>query len=350
MTQQPSRPDGVPAAAVSPVLSIVVPVFCEAGQVTETVSAICGVAETLGHSFELILVDDGSTDGTWQRIEDAAHRRPQIVGIALARNFGKEAAILAGLDAAQGQAVIVMDGDLQHPPEIIPEMVRLWREDGYDVVNGVKSPDARMSPVHRLARRAYFAIFERLAGVRMAESSDFKLLDRRVVEVLRNLPERRVFFRGLVEWLGFRQTQVRFAVPVRRSGVSKFPLYRLFALAINSVVSFSTIPLHFVTVAGTGFLLFALVLGAQTLWQKLEGDAVEGFTTVILLVLLASSILMIALGIIGEYVANIYREVKRRPRYVVGRRLMDTARAEQPKVAAETAGTVPPAPPERTAP
>jgi glycosyltransferase involved in cell wall biosynthesis len=337
------------AAAITsePVLSLVVPVFCEATHLLDTVATIRREVQALQIPFELILVDDGSTDGTWHCIGQAAEHFAEVTGLMLARNFGKEAAILAGLDAARGQAVIVMDGDLQHPPQLIPELFRRWREDGYDVVNAVKSTPSGTSALHNLARRVYFRLFERLAGVRMADSSDFKLLDRRVVEVLRNLPERNTFFRGLVEWLGFRQTQIGFTVPARSSGQSKFSPFKLFSLAIGSVVSFSTIPLQFVTIAGTGFLVFALALGAQTIWRKLNGDAVEGFTTVILVLLLASSILMIALGIIGEYVANIYREVKRRPRYVVGRRLTDRV----PPLAvrpADTGETVPPARPEHS--
>ncbi len=303
-----------------PVLSVVIPVFGEAEHLMPSVSAIRDTLATLGIHYELVIVDDGSTDDTWQRAREAVARWPETVAVSLARNFGKEAAMLAGIDTAEGEAVLIMDGDLQHPPSLIPDMFARWRDDGYEVVNAVKRRRPDESKLKRAAAHLYYRVFERLAGTRLAGSSDFKLLDRRVADVYRNLPERNLFFRGLVHWLGFRQVDVFFDVPGRALGRSKWSLSKLYRLAVDSIVSFSTVPLHFVTVAGFLFLAVAAVLGAQTIYRKLSGDAVEGFTTLILLILFASSVLMIALGIIGQYVAKIYEEVKRRPRYIVTRR------------------------------
>lgn len=306
--------------ALRPVLSVVIPLYGEAGHLLSSVAAIRGTLATLGVTYELVLVDDGSTDDTWERAREAVGRWPETVAVSLARNFGKEAAMLAGIDTAEGEAVLVMDGDLQHPPGLIPDMFARWREDGYEVVNAVKRRRPDEPKLKRAAASLYYRIFEKLAGERLAGSSDFKLLDRRVVDVYRNLPERNLYFRGLVRWLGFRQIDILFDVPPRAQGRSKWSLGRLYGLAMTSIVSFSTVPLHFVTIAGFAFLAIAAALGLQTLYRKLAGDAVEGFTTIILLILFASSVLMIALGIIGQYVAKIYEEVKRRPRYIVTRR------------------------------
>lgn len=314
--------------AEAPVLSVVVPVFCEAEHLTASVGTIRDHAAALGVPYEIILVDDGSTDATWQRAEELVARWPQLVAISLARNFGKEAAIFAGLDAAEGDAVLVMDGDLQHPPRLIAELFALWRDGGHEVINAVKRRRQNESAVKRVLAKLYYRVFERLAGVELRGSSDFKLLDRRVVEVYRNMPERNLFFRGLARWMGFRQISVAFDVDERANGRSKWSVFKLLRLAVGSIVSFSTVPLQFVTFAGAAFLLVSVILGAHALYLKFAGGAVEGFTTVILLVLFASSLIMIALGIIGQYIAKIYEEVKRRPRYIVSRHARGSRAAE----------------------
>ncbi len=306
--------------ADAPVLSVVIPVFCEADHLLSSVGTIRAALADIGERFELIVVDDGSTDKTWERAREAVSRWPETVAVSLSRNFGKEAAMLAGIDAAEGESVLVMDGDLQHPPSLIPAMFARWRYEGYDIVNAVKRRRPDEAPLKRAAAKLYYRMFERLAGERLAGASDFQLLDRRVADIYRTLPERSLFFRGLVGWLGFRQVDVYFDVPARAQGRSKWSVAKLCRLAVNSIVSFSTMPLHFVTIAGLMFLAIAGALGLHTLYRKISGDAVEGFTTLILLVLFASSVLMIALGIIGQYVAKIYEEVKRRPRYIVNRR------------------------------
>ncbi len=318
-----------------PILSVVIPIFREAEHLARSVETIRDHLAVLGVPFEIILVDDGSADATWQRAEELVSRWKELVAISLARNFGKEAAIFAGLDAAEGDAVLVMDSDLQHPPRLIPELFALWRDGGYDVVNAVKRRRQRESAIKRLLARVYYRLFERLAGVELSGASDFKLLDRRVVEVYRNMPERNLFFRGLVRWMGFKHVSVPFDVDPRTDGGSKWSAAKLLRLAVGSIVSFSTVPLQFVTFAGAAFLFVAMLLGGHSLYLKFAGGAVEGFTTVILLVLFASSLVMIALGIIGQYIAKIYEEVKRRPRYVVSRH----ARGSRERTPAEPQST-----------
>lgn len=302
---------------VAPRLSIVLPAYREAAHLTGSLTAIREIAAGLGVPFELLVIDDGSPDDTWRVLQGLASDWPELRAFRLARNFGKEGAILAGLDISRGDAVIVMDADLQHPPGLIREMYRLWVEEGFDVVNAVKRERGDETWVKRGLSRLYNRIFATLAGVKMTGGSDFKLLSRSAVDFYCLFPERNTFFRGLIAWLGLSQTDLPFDVAPRAGGSTSWSFLKLIGLAINSVVSFSAVPLQAVTFLGFGFFLFALVLAVQTLWAKFSGGAVEGFATLILLQLLIGAILMIALGVVGQYLAKIFDEVKRRPRYLI---------------------------------
>jgi len=303
-----------------PILSIVIPAYCEAEQIEDNLSVIHRTVADLGVSFEIVVVDDGSPDDTWAVLERVAAEMPELVFASLTRNFGKEGAILAGLDIARGEAVVLMDCDLQHPPQLIPEMFRIWRDDQVKVVSATKRDRGRESFASSLGSKLFYGIFEKLTRTKLSGSADFKLLDREVVDIYRGLPERNTFFRGLVAWVGFPEAEVYFDVQERAKGSSKWSVYRLIQTAVNVIVSFSSKPLHFVTGVGLVFLLLAAILMIQTLYWKLTGKAVEGFTTVILLILFSSSILMISLGIIGQYLALIYEEIKNRPRYIIKKR------------------------------
>ncbi|HEX7044421.1 MAG TPA: glycosyltransferase family 2 protein [Burkholderiales bacterium] len=306
------------AARVSrPCLSVVVPLYREGRQVRQTVAVLAEVLRALDASFELILIDDGSPDDTWAAITEAAGRYDFIRAVRLSRNFGKEASVCAGLEMARGDAVVVMDGDLQHPPALIPEMLRLWRQGDADVIDAVKQDRGKETAFSRISASLFYRSFNALAGQDLKGASDYKLLDRRVVDAWLQMKERSVFFRGMSAWLGFRRKQVYFTVPERQNGASGWSTLKLIRLALTAVTAFSTAPLHLVSAAGAVFAVFALALGAQALYLKLTGAAVTGFTTVILLLLIIGCVLMFALGIIGEYLARIYEEVKARPRYVV---------------------------------
>ncbi len=306
-----------PRSDREPFLSVVIPLFREEQHLEKVVARIREAVDPLQQSWELILVDDGSPDGTWKKIRRLSEEHANLHGVRLSRNFGKEAALCAGLERAAGKAVVVMDGDLQHPPDLIPEMVRLWRDGGADVVEAVKDHRGRESAVNRLGSHLFYAVLNLLAGYDLKNTSDFKLLDRRVVQAWLSMGERNLFFRGMVAWLGYRREEVRFRVPERVAGTSGFSLARLVRLAITAISSFSSITLHGVTLLGGIFLVFAVVLGVQTVVNKASGEAVSGFTTVILLQLIIGSMLMISLGVIGEYIARIFNEVKQRPRYLV---------------------------------
>ncbi|MGH9174131.1 MAG: glycosyltransferase family 2 protein [Vicinamibacterales bacterium] len=298
-------------------LSIVLPAFNEERGIADAVRAIRLSALDTGLGLQLIAVDDGSIDGTWDVLTSLARDIPELRAIRLSRNFGKEAAIAAGLDLSTGDAAIILDADLQHPPALIPEMVRLWHAEGWDVVEAVKAHRGRESWLQRRTRRSFYSLAGSLTGYNLQDASDFKLLDRRVIDAWRRFGERATFFRGLVAWLGFRRTQVTFEVAPRADGRSRWSLASLTRLAIDAVTSFSAIPLQLVTVLGLLTLLIGTGVGLQALRLWYQGRALPGFTTVILLQLLIGGFLMISLGIIGSYLARIYDEVKGRPRYVV---------------------------------
>ena len=288
-------------------LSVVVPAYNETGAVGPAVQAIGKVLRDGGIPYELVFVDDGSTDGTWEEITKAAEQDPAVRGVSFSRNFGKEAAIFAGMEAAVGDCCAVMDCDLQHPPEKLPEMYGLWQQ-GWEVVNGVKADRGRESGFHGFAAKSFYRIMSKAVRIDMSRASDFKLMDRRVVDTLLALSERRRFFRALSAWVGFRATEVEFNVAERTVGSTHWPMVSLFRYAVSNIASYSSAPMQFVTVLGVLMLL-------NWAW----GKAADGFTTVIILVLLIGSILMISLGIIGYYIAQIFIEVKGRPRYLVSR-------------------------------
>ena len=299
-------------------LSIVLPAYNEEQNIANTVRVLSDMLEEKKIDYELIFVSDGSRDGTFARIQEASVASARIRGAEFSRNFGKEAAIFAGLEMAAGDAVVVMDCDLQHPPEKVPEMWQLWQE-GAEVVEGVKCSRGQESLAHKLSAGLFYRIMSCLIKMDMNASSDFKLLDRKVVDVLLALPERNTFFRALSFWAGFRRESVTYEVQERLYGESKWSVFSLMKYAVANATSFSTLPLQLVTVMGMVSILFSLVLFVQTLVKYLSGTSVEGFTTVILLVLIIGGFLMLSLGIIGHYVARIYEEVKGRPKYIISK-------------------------------
>jgi glycosyltransferase involved in cell wall biosynthesis len=317
--------------ARTPRLSIVVPAYQEGPLIASALRAIGTAARSCGLPFELIVVDDGSTDDTWATLEAARQEWPELVALRLSRNFGKEGAVAAGLDRATGDACIVLDADLQHPPSLIPEMVRLWRSGNWDVIDAVKSDRGAEPLPYRWTARAFYRVMRRLTGNDLQDRSDFKLLDRHVVEAWRRFGERVTFFRGMIAWLGFRRTQLFFDVPPRAAGRSHWSLSRLVLLATRAVTSFSALPLQVVTMLGIITLIVAAALGARALWLWYSGTAFPGFTTVILLQLMIGGFLMVSLGIIGTYIARIYDEVKARPRYVI-REALGTHAGEREQV------------------
>ncbi len=301
-------------------LSVILPAYNEEKMIEKARDTLGRVLSEQDIPYEIIFVDDGSKDQTWPEIEKAAKKDNHVAGVHFSRNFGKESAMMAGLASAGGDCCVVMDCDLQHPPETVVEMYRLW-EQGYEVVEGVKHSRGKESLAHKASAGMFYKIISKAVGIDMSRASDFKLLDRKAVDALLEMPERNAFFRALSAWIGYKTTSVEFDVREREEGVSKWSTKSLIRYAITNIVSFSSAPMQFVTGAGVFMFLLAVVLGIQTLVHYFTGNAVEGFTTVILLLLLIGSILMISLGIIGYYISKIYEEVKGRPRYLISRKI-----------------------------
>lgn len=299
-------------------LSVILPSYNEEKMIPAAAERLSAILEGASIDYELLFVDDGSRDATWQMIEKAAGENSHVFGIHFSRNFGKESAMFAGLEKARGDCCAVIDCDLQHPPEKLVEMYRLW-EQGYEVIEGIKEDRGEESSFHRFAANSFYGLISKATGMDMSSSSDFKLLDRKVVDALNAMPERNVFFRALSYWVGYRRTSVSYKVQERTAGESKWSTRSLIKYALTNISSFSSAPLHIVTVLGFIMLAVAVVLGVIALVQKISGVALGGFTTVILLLLFASSLIMISLGIIGYYIARIYDEIKGRPRYIISR-------------------------------
>ena len=301
-------------------LSIIVPVYNEEKLVSIAADAISNILRLADIEYEIIFVNDGSKDASWHFIADECERDVRIKGICFSKNFGKEAAMFAGLECAAGDCAVIIDCDLQHPPERIVEMYRLW-ESGYDVIEVVKLHRGNEGFFHRICAGLFYKIISVLTKTDMRNLSDFKLMDRKVIDVLIAMPERNLFFRALSSWVGFQTAQVAFEVQERKEGASKWTFWRLAKYAVSNIASFSAVPMQLVTVMGFGFFILAFALGIQSFIYKFTGRALEGFTTVIIIELLLGSVIMISMGIIGYYISKMYEEIKGRPRYIIVKRL-----------------------------
>ena len=297
-------------------LSVVIPAYNEELTVEKAYYTISDILKKENIENEIIFIDDGSSDGTYEKIRNLAKKEEGLCGLHFSRNFGKEAAISAGLASATGDCVVVIDCDLQHPPEKIVEMYRLW-EDGYEIVEGIKTSRGKERKMHGWAARRFYSIISALVGFDMSNASDFKLLDRKVVDILNRIPERKGFFRAISFWVGYNKTTVEFEVNERTEGTSKWSTMGLLKYAVSNISAYSTAPMQLVTVLGVMMLVITAVFTVWALIDKFRGIALEGMTTVIIILILIGSIMMISLGIIGYYVARIYEEIKGRPKYIV---------------------------------
>lgn len=297
-------------------LSLIIPAYNEEENIFIAAHKISNILHGQRIPYEIIFVDDGSVDQTFKTIESLAEWNPKIRGIKFSRNYGKEAAIIAGLKVSKGKCCAVMDCDLQHPPECLLKMYQLWQQ-GFMIIEGIKKNRGSESWIYKGFSKLFYNIISRFVKMDLSQASDYKLLDRKIVDILIQLPEKETFFRGLASYFGFSKTTIEFEVAERTSGDTKWTLLGLFRYAVNSITSFTAFPLYLITMVGAVLLLFFLVLGVQTLYNYLVAGAVEGFTTVILLLLLIGSVMLISLGIIGHYIAKIYAEIKGRPRYII---------------------------------
>jgi polyisoprenyl-phosphate glycosyltransferase len=305
------------ATEVRPLVSVVAPLCNEEQTVVELHRRLSEALEASGLPFEIVLVDDGSSDATGDRIDELAVVDDRLVALHLSRNFGHQAAVSAGIDHASGQAVILMDGDLQDPPEVVPQFVGVWQQ-GYDVVYGIRR-HRKEGLLKRLGYAGFYRIWNAISDLDIPlDSGDFCLMDRRVVDVLKHLPERMRFVRGLRSFMGFRQIGVPYERAAREAGTSKYSLRALIGLAIDGLVSFSSYPLRLVTRLGLATISVAFILLAWVLfdaWGSRTGP--RGWASTIVVVLFMASVQLFSLGIIGEYIRLIFLEVKQRPTYIV---------------------------------
>ena len=296
-------------------LSIIIPAYNEEQCVKRAYNAIYSLLAENNIESEFIFVNDGSSDRTYEIINELSSEQDNIIGLHFSRNFGKESAISAGLAAVSGNCAVVIDCDLQHPPEKIVEMYRLW-EQGYEIVEGIKKERGQEKKMHSIGAKFFYSVISYMAGFDMANSSDFKLLDRKVIDVLNKMPERG-FFRAISYWVGYNKTIVEYDVGERVDGESKWSTHGLIKYALSNISSYSTAPMQTVTVLGVLMLIISVIFGVWALIDKITGRALEGMTTVIIIIIFIGSIIMISLGIIGYYIARIYEEIKGRPKYII---------------------------------
>lgn len=301
-------------------VSIVVPCYNEEATVKEFHKSIVNLwhdsSLQIDYEPEMIFIDDGSSDRTLSVIEELRESDHNVRYTSFSRNFGKEAAIFCGLKQATGDAVIVMDADLQHPPEVIPRMLAKWSE-GYDIVEGIKSNRGKENPAYGIMAGLFYRLISKMVGFDMAGSSDFKLMDRKVADSLNCLSENTTFFRALSYWVGFRSASVEYDVAERIAGKSKWSRSSLFKYAISNMTSFTYAPLYIIGVVGGIIFLIGLGLGIDAVVTYFIGKAISGYPSLVILITLATGGIMLSLGIIAVYIAKMYNEIKGRPRYII---------------------------------
>ncbi len=297
-------------------ISVVAPVYNEAETLEEFYRQVVRVLE--GYDYEIIFVNDGSVDNSWEVLRKISEKDNRVRSLRFSRNFGHQAAISAGLDHAKGDAVIIMDSDLQDPPELIPAMIAKWRE-GYDVVYGTRSERQGEGLFKKWTATFFYRLFRQTTNIDAPlEAGDFRLLSRPVVEAIRQLPERVRFLRGLVSWAGFQQVGIPYSRKKRFAGTSKYPLWRMLRFAFDGITSFSSVPLQFASFLGLVVTMIAFLVGLYSLYIRLcTPTAVQGWTSILIVIIFLGGIQLVMIGVIGEYIGRIYEEVKRRPLYLV---------------------------------
>ena len=298
-------------------LTFIIPAFNEEGNIDRTAAALDKAMADNNIDYELVFINDGSSDKTWEKISALAENDSRVTAVGFSRNFGKESAIFAGLETARGDCAVIYDCDMQFPVETVIEMYRIWEKGGVDIIEGRKKDRGRENLLYKGFSLLFYKLIGKGSGLDMENASDFKLMDRSVIDALNRMPERLTFFRAMSGWVGFNTEKVWFEVAEREIGSSKWRVGQLIRFAINNITSFTSAPLQLVTVFGVVTFLVSLILGVNTLYNKFFGNSEAGFPTVIILQLLTSSIIMFSLGVIGYYISKIYEEIKQRPRYII---------------------------------
>jgi polyisoprenyl-phosphate glycosyltransferase len=316
-----SAPMDVPNSSGRPTLTIVAPCYNEAAGIEtfhrQVRDVLDGIPRLTGR---IVFVDDGSTDGTLEKLNAIAMRDPSVDVYSLSRNFGHQVALTAGLDVARGDAVLMMDSDLQHPPSLIPELVRRW-QSGFDVVSTVRHTTSGASVVKRAGAAAFYWLINRLSDVEIVPgAADFCLLSRRAHEALLAMPEHHRFLRGMVAWVGFPRALVPFDAPARPAGASKYTLLKMMGFAIDALLSFSAAPMRIATRMGTLLVLPGLAYLVYVFYRYFSGDTVPGWGSIVSVLLIVGGTQLVFIGLIGEYLSKIFEETKHRPLYVLKQR------------------------------
>ena len=298
-------------------ISIVVPVCNEKGNVPLLIDAVCNIMELLPYNYSITFVDDGSNDGTVDAIKEQAKIKSKVFFVALSRNFGHQNALKAGLDLSDGDAVISMDGDLQHPPELIPELIKHW-EDGYDIVYTIRKDHQEIPMMKRKTSNLFYNFMNRLSDIELeAGTADFRLMDKRVVAACRNFSEMDLFWRGLVKWIGFKQLGVEYEPAERRFGKSKYTYKKMMQFALRGITSFSIKPLSIAIYLGFTFSILSLLYVPYVLYAYYFGHVISGWASVIVTIAFFGGLQLLILGIIGMYLGKLFIQSKDRPHYVI---------------------------------
>lgn len=321
--------DNINMRGENKLISLILPVYNEEDVICEMVSKLNDFhPERFGTVFEVVIVDDGSKDGSWRKIEELSRRYENVRGVSFSRHFGKEAALVAGLAYSKGDAIVTIDSDMQHPIDKIGDFIICW-QNGAKVVEGIKVSRGKENRIHRALAGSFYGMMSLAIGQKISNSSDFKLLDREVVDVILKMPEKQMFYRAITSWVGFETNYVEYEVLERQSGKSKWSPFQLFLYAIRNITSFSSAPLQMITIFAILFFVLAVVEGILVIIKLVNGTAVEGFATVILLQLISGAIIMFALGLIGYYISKLFDEARGRPRFIVEK---ETGREEKNSV------------------
>lgn len=300
-------------------LSVIVPCFNEEEGIEFTIDTLVKTLGEIDIIYELIVIDDGSSDNTFDIVKKIVDKNPEkIKCISFGRNFGKEAAIFAGMEKSKGDCIVVIDSDLQHPPKCIKDMYELWL-DGYDIIEGIKKTRQKENVIYKILACLFYYMFNKSIGMDIGNASDFKLLDRKVVNSLLSLSERTTFFRGLTFWTGYKRTTLEYEVNPRRLGKTKWNFTKLVKYAINNIICFSAIPLRIITILSISMMILSIFIAVRALRLYFTNQAAGGITTVVFLILFVGGLILLSLSILGKYIANIHEEIKARPRYIITR-------------------------------
>lgn len=303
-------------------VSIIIPCYNETGNIKVLYQRILESVNKLDVDYELIFIDDGSIDETFNIIKSLHKENSKTKLVSFSRNFGHQAAIIAGLDFCKGDCAIMMDADLQHPPELIPEMISLWK-DGFEIVNTIRDETSSETFFKKLTSRGFYKLINMISKTKIeAGSADFRLLDRKVIESFKEIGEYSIFIRGMINWMGFNSTQIHYSSSERFSGASKYSIRKMISFALDGITSSSSMPLHISMVLGLLISLLSFIYLVYALYIRFfTNEALEGWTSIIISVLFIGGIQLISIGILGEYLGKIFYEVKKRPRYIINKRI-----------------------------